>query len=651
MLKVLRDNLKYLSWVLWLVIAVFILFVFVDFGATVPGGTAASDTAVTVGGHEISFGEFERSYRQIESTYRQLYGEQFNSETARQLGLPLQVLDGLVTDKILLTEAKRLGLQLTDAELQREILAIDAFKDVDGNFIGAEAYQNLLRRNGLTVEGFERSLREDLLTEKVRSLLAANVFVSDQEVEEAYRRRSEQANIRFVYLPWDSLDDEDLEISPEELDAYFEANREAFRIPERRSAEYLLVDRQLLQQEVSIADAEARSYYDDNLAEFTSEEQVRARHILMQVGDSRSPEEARRQLEEARRRLAAGETFEALAEELSEDPGSKSRGGDLGFFGRGQMVPPFEQAAFDAEVGTIVGPVETDFGQHLIEILEKRAGGTTPFEEAAPVIRSRLARSRATEMAESKAAEIATRLADADDIDSAALEQIAAEEIGVTLLETEPFGRDDNVPGIGRSTQFSVTAFGLQPGEVSQAVPVAQGWTILRLAAIEQPRLPELDEVRDEVEAALRREQRKRRAVDQLAAAALKVADGGSLDGAAAALDLEVEESGSFGRDGAVGSLGRRPKLASAALEREQGDFGGPVELEDGAVVFEVVERQHFDPQEFSSARDSTREALEAQRVNELLTALIEERRRSMDIRYDTQLLANFDLEPGATGS
>ena len=128
MLKVLRDNLKYLSWVLWLVIAVFILFVFVDFGGfSVPGGTPASDAAVTVGDQRISYGDFERAYRQTEDTYRQLYGDQFSGETARQLGLPMQVLNGLIADRILLAEAGRMGLSITDSELRSEILGFPAF--------------------------------------------------------------------------------------------------------------------------------------------------------------------------------------------------------------------------------------------------------------------------------------------------------------------------------------------------------------------------------------------------------------------------------------------------------------------------------------------------------------------------------------------
>ena len=647
MLKVFRDNLKYLSWVLWLVIIVFILFVFVDFGGSVPGGGPTTAAAVTVGKHQISYADFERAYRRTEDTYRQLYGDQFSGETARQLGLPMQVLNGLVADKIMLSEAKRMGLVITDGELRREILEFPAFQAPEGGFVGAEEYDRILRRGGLTSDSFEDQMRTDLLTQKVRSVLASNVFVPDSEVEETYRQRTEQARIRFLKLSWTSLD-QDVAISEDALLVHFEENRESFRIGEQRAVDYLLVNRRELQDTLAVGADEIQAYYDDNLDEFNRREQVRARHILLQVSEQRTATQARSQLEEAKLRLDGGTDFATLAAELSDDPGSKARGGDLGLFGRGDMVAPFEEAAFGAQPGDIVGPVETDFGFHLIEMLEKRPGGTVELAQAEEGIRSRLLAEQAQTTAEEKATEIVERLRD-DKGDT--LESVAAEEVGATFLTTIPFGRNDNVPGIGRAGQFTVTAFGLEDDEISEPVPVGQGWAVLRLSSIAEPRLPELEEVRPAAEAGLRETMLRRMAIDRLAAAALKIADGGSLDAAAASLDLEVEETALFGRDGAIGSLGRSALVAEAALDLNEGGFGGPLDIADGSVLFEVVERRHFDSQQFAEEKDSTKQTLESERLNELLGVLLEERRAEMDIHYNPQLLADFGLDGQATGS
>ena len=433
----------------------------------------------------------------------------------------------------------------------------------------------------------------------------------------------------FLKLPWASLD-QSVEFQEDELLAHFEENRETFRIPEQRVIDYLLVNRRELQDSLTLEDGATRAYYDANPDEFNRKEQIRARHILLQVNDQRTAGEARSQLEDARRQLDSGADFAVLAAELSDDPGSKARGGDLGLFGRGDMVAPFDQAAFSAEIGEIVGPVETDFGLHLIEVLEKRPGGSVEFSLAEEGIRTRLLAERAQTAAEEKANEIAATLRDDQ---SAGLEAIAEETVGVTFLTTIPFGRNDNVPGIGRAGQFTVAAFGLADAEISDPVSVAQGWAILSLKAVNEPRLPELDDVRAEAEASLREAKLQRQAVERMAAEALRIADGGSLDSAASNLDLEVEESVLFGRDDVIGSLGRAPLVAEAALELDEGGFGGPVETADGSVLFEVVERRHFDSKQFAEEKSSTKETLESQRLNELLGALLEERRSQMEIR------------------
>ncbi len=381
MLKTFRDNLKYLSWIIWIVIAVFILFIFVDFGSINLGDTVASDAAASVGNLQVSYAEFERSYRQTEDYYRQSYGEQFNRELAQQIGLPMQVMDQLVAEKIILDEADRMGLRVTDDELVRYISEIPAFQFSDGRFVGKDRYSQILQSNGFTVEQFEEGARSDLLTQKVSTVLSENVFVSDEEVVDDYKKRTETASIRYIRLPSDRLREE-IVLSDEEIAEFFSQNQEDFQVPERRVVDYLLVDPDALRSTIELTDGDISAYYEDNPDAFTRDEQVRARHILLQINPDRTAEQADEQMLEIGQRLDAGEDFAALAQELSDDPGSKTKGGDLGFFSRGQMIPEFETAAFDAQPGELVGPVKTSFGYHLIEVLEKQPAGKQSLEEA-----------------------------------------------------------------------------------------------------------------------------------------------------------------------------------------------------------------------------------------------------------------------------
>ncbi len=641
MLKVLRDNLKYLSWVLWLVIAVFILFVFVDFGGTVNTGSAPLAAAAFVGKDKVTYGEFERAFRSTEDFYRQAYGERYTPELARQLGVHIQVLERLIADKILLAEADRIGLEITDGELRKEILSLPAFQEGDGGFVGADDYRDILRRAGYQVDAFENEVRTSLLTNKVKAVLSENLHVPAADVEKAYRDQVEKAKIRFVKLDSASLAPE-IETSDPEIAEFFAANQEDFRIPERRVVDYLLIDRAEIQAGLEIGQDEVERYYNDRPDEFTTPEQVQVRHILVQINDTVGAEEARAKLDEARQRIERGEAFADLAAEVSDDPGSKDRGGDLGFFGRGDMVKPFEDAAFGAQPGTLVGPVRTDFGWHLIEVLSRRDGGTQSLAEAGDRIRQQLRSERGAATAESKAQALADRIGD-EKLAPENWAELATEEVGVSLATTTPFGRDDFVPELGRSTAFSVEAFARAAGEVSEPIPVGRGWAILSVRSVEPPRLPELAEVRAEVEQALKDHKLQDEAIRRLQTAANEDAER-TFDEIAERLGLEAEETALFGRDGVVGTLGVNRDLTAAALSLEAGERGAPVTLDDGAVLFEVTERERFDPIQFETEKDSTVANLKTQRLGELLDSLVAMRRQELDVTYDPGLVENLGL-------
>jgi peptidyl-prolyl cis-trans isomerase D len=646
MLKMFRDNLKYLSWIIWVVIAVFILFVFVDFGSIRLGGTAPTDAAASVGDQAVTYGEFERTYRQTEDYYRQTLGEQFNRELAQQMGLPLQVLDQLVAEKIVLGEAERMGLRVTDNELAEYIAEIPAFQLTDGRFVGEQRYQEILLSNGYTVEQFEEGARSDLLSQKVRSVLGENLYVSDQEVIDSYKDQVEKAHIRYLRLPSDQLRDA-ISLSDDEIAAFFSEHKEDFQIPERRTVDYLLVDPQALRSTIDVTDDEIADYYNSNPDDFLQDEQVRARHILLQVNTDRDDEAAQGLMAQIRQRLENGEDFAALAQELSDDPGSKAKGGDLGFFGRGQMIPEFETAAFDAQPGDLVGPIRTSFGYHLIEVLEKRPAGTRSLESATEEIRDMLLTQRSREQAEAMATELAEAAAKGK-IDSAdALRELAGNRPGVTVKTTAPFGRDDVVEGMGRATAFTAAAFELSPGTLSAVVPVSQGWAILRLNTVEEPRIPDLEEVREEARMALLEERQIEAARKRLEEARLALQDGKTFDEVAAELELAVTDGGEFGRQGSITGLGNNPKIVAAALELDQGAIGGPIVHNRDVVLFEVTERHRYDPLRFEQEKEAARENLRQERLGQMLSSLVAQRRDELGVHYDPQLLQNFEVTVG----
>jgi peptidyl-prolyl cis-trans isomerase D len=647
MLKIFRDNLKYLSWILWVVIGLFVLFVFVDFGGGLKGrGGVQQEAAARVGSDSISQTEFKRQYRNLENLYRQVYGEQFTPELAKQMRLPLQALDNAVNQKILLAEARRLGLTVSDEEVRDKILAMPAFKDEKGSFIGEQQYSQVLRANQYTTASFETDLRDDILRQKLDDALLANVYVSDQEVESSYRNQVEKAKIRYLQVPRERF----LQQAPvpqNELQSYYQAHQASYKLPEQRDVGYLVVSPAQLMAQVVIPDAELQSFYQAHQADYNHEEQVRARHILVQINDQRDDAAARKRAEEAKKKIAGGADFAAVARELSDDSASKASGGDLGYFGHNKMVKEFEEAAFAAPAGKVVGPVKSSFGYHVLEVTDKKPGGQQPFAAVKDQIHMRLAGQKVQELAESKARELASTLRQQKPANAAAVEALAKSNPGVSYAATGKVGTSDPIPGIGPNVPFSTAAFALKKGEVSDVVQVPGGWAILYLKDVFSARTPPLAEVEAQVRQAVARDRAQKALMERLKGARQEISQGKTLDQVAAELGAEVKETPEFGGQGMIPGIGYNPELIKAVQQVQTGQVGDPVADGQGGLLFQVAERKGWDPAAFATAKDQTRSSLLQEKLQRLRASLVEERRRQLGVEYDRETLQSFGLAPG----
>jgi peptidyl-prolyl cis-trans isomerase D len=636
MLQVLRDSMKYLAWILWAVIGVFVLYVFVDFGSGVNPGNAPVRAAATVGDEEITYREYEREYRRLEDQFRQQLGGQLTPELAEQLRLPMQALNRLINRKVLLGEAERLDLEVSDKELRAYIVSLPTFQDADGKFAGAEAYERAVRGLGFTPDGFEQEIRQQLLLQRVLGAFERSVVVSAGEVDERYRQQVEKAKLRYVALPFGALAS-DLQTTDAELQKWFEAHRDQYQMPETRVADYLLIDPRRLQETLQIPEAELRAHYDQNEQEFTEQEQIRARHILVDTDE---------QVAEAKRRLAAGEDFGAVAAAMSKEPQAAQSRGDLGWFGRGRMVAPFEQAAFGAPVGEVVGPVETEFGKHLIQVQERREAAKRPFAEVREAVRLRLAAERAATQAEEQARALAAEVEDAGG-NARQIMQERGGQPGVELGTTEPFTRQGAVPPLGAAPALAAAAFQLPQGGVSDALRTPRGWVVLRVAEVRPPRPSQLAEVRDRVRQDFEQDRLRRLAVERLRPARARLDAGASLEEVAAELGQPVQESQEFGHGTMVPGLGVAPDLVKAVMAQPEGALGGPLAIPGRALVYRVAERKGADPATMAQAKTDLKRQLEEEKVNALLGALVNERKQELGVTYDPQLLEQLGLTGG----
>ncbi len=643
-LKYLRDNLRHLKFILWGVVAVFVLLVFVDWGSGRSGGGGATTAAVKIGHTEVSERDFIDQVRRLQELYQRQLGDNWE-QFKDQVNLGQQAVQQIVERQILLEEADRVGLVVSATELQDEILALPVFSNERGEFVGQEQYRRILRANRTSPQEFETQLRDDLLLGKLRTMMQDGVWVSDTEVDETIRRDREEASISALQIRYERLL---ADVSVEEAAAqeYFEAHRDDYFRNQERVIRYLVVETNKLRRLLEVDQAELEAYYNERLDDFREGEQVHARHILFRVAAGASPTESAEAELKANQvaELARGEAdFAQLAEQHSDDPGSKTNGGDLGWFGRGRMVGEFEEAVFGATPGEIVGPVKSQFGYHVIKVEGYRPDRIRPYEEVQEDVRFQYLESQAAADAESIASRLAQRLISEQLTDDAAWQAIADEDESVTLNESPPFSADSPIPGAGSDPALTTQAFEAQVGNVGGPFPIPRGWIVWQLKDIRAEGVPPFEDVRAEVEQQLQREGAMELARQKAELVADSLRTGGDLELLATENDTTVVEVQSHKRGTAFASLGSLPGLDAAVFAGQVGDVVGPVTVADrGVVLARIDDLRLVGAAELESERKLTRQRLMTERADLLLASIVNERRQQTSITVNNELLARF---------
>src|SRR5262249_37242869 len=296
----------------------------------------------------------------------------------------------LVQEAIVVQRARAEGLEVSDEELNAQIQAVPAFAD-NGRF-SLPRYQEFLRRRGVTAAAFENDVRRELTRMKVETTVKAGIKISEPELERAFTLRREEVRAAWALVETAPLA-ATAAAADAEVEAYLKEHSSEFQLPERRRVQYVTLAPKDFRPQVP--EAEVEKYYTEHAKEFETPQQVHAAHVLVSVpntGGSEAEDKTRAKVADVIRRAKAGEDFAKLAVEFSEDPGTKTKGGDLGGISKGDMVPTFEAAAFAMSKGQISAePVRTPLGFHAIKALDTRAAAKKPLKDVAAQIRDTLA--------------------------------------------------------------------------------------------------------------------------------------------------------------------------------------------------------------------------------------------------------------------
>jgi len=352
------------------------------------GATAA---LATVNGEKIGQQEFDNALNQQQERIREMAGSNFDPTFFDKPEIKHSVLEGLVTQHLLSMEARRAGLALSDEQIAQIIAGIGVFQK-DGKF-DMKRYETVLRQKGMNRLQFEDRIRQDLLVRGLTDTYTQNGYAANAVADNLIRLNEQQRVVAVANLDAATFV-RDVKLADAAINDYYNKNAQEFQVPERANVEYVVFSAESLLPQVTVTDDEVKRYYEEHQAEFGTQEQRQASHILIAV--PRQASESEKQAAKAKAEKVLQEVkqapgkFAALAKQYSQDTGSAANGGDLGMFGRGAMVKPFEDTVFGLKVGDVSGLVQSDFGYHIIKLQAVKPAKVQPLNEARNLIVQRL---------------------------------------------------------------------------------------------------------------------------------------------------------------------------------------------------------------------------------------------------------------------
>jgi peptidyl-prolyl cis-trans isomerase D len=632
MLEFIRQNAQ--SWGIKVLFGIIIL-VFVFWGVGSFRGNQKKVLA-TVNEREIGTKEFFRVYEQQLQQMRQQQGD-VSYEQLKQMDFKQQVFQRMVDSMLLLDQARELGMFATSAEIRGAVMNMEVFKGENQSFDSAR-YEALLRANQMTPAQFEADVQTDLVRQKLQSYVLSPVQVADAEARELFEYVQEKAVMDYIPFARAEFMDQ-ARVEDQEIKSFYDDNQEQFREPARMAMEYLLLTPENLARYQKVADEEIAAYYERNKEAYTRPEQVKARHILVRLEEEAPAEmekEARGKIDRALERLEQGESFAEVARDVSEGP-SSAQGGDLGWFGRGAMVPDFEDKAFSLQPGEVSSVVRTRFGLHVIKVEDKREAGIRPLEEVRSRIKSQIAEDKAADRLEDMLDQALELLLARGDLTT------VAEELDVELQETGLFSKAQGPEGLDMESEDLETLFAMQKDMVTDTpILLDNGYLLARKTKAVESRIRPLDGVRARIVQTLKQDKAMRlareAARDELKDLLQDRGNGNSTSSG------EIQTSEPFNRRGFVPGLGSNPELASDLFAAEKGQWlDQAYQVGNAYVLARLSERVPAEQEQWEEQKSMWMSSMNRTRAQAFLQAYLQGLRDKAEIEIVTPEILAYE--------
>jgi len=491
MLQNIRDNSQ--GWIAKTIIGVIVALMALTGFDAIFRATSTSQDAAKVNGEEITTNELSQAVDMQRRQLIQQLGKDFDPALLDDKMLHDAALKGLVDRKLLLQGAADSKFAFSEAALDQQILQTPEFQ-VDGKF-SADRFDQVIRQLGFSRLQFRQMLTQEMLIGQLRAGLAGSAFVTDTQVD-AFARLEKQTR-DFATLTF-KADIAAAKVTDDEVKAHYDEHAKEFMSPEQVVLDYIELKKSSFFDQVQVKDADLQAAYQKEIGNLA--EQRRAAHILIEVNDKLNEAQAKAKVEEIQQRLAKGEDFAALAKEFSQDPGSSSKGGDLGYAGKGVYDPAFEKALYDLKKDQVSGPVRSDYGWHLIKLLGVEAPSVPSFAS----LKDKLTHELKSQQVEQRFVDVTKQLEDSA-FEASDLVQ-PAQELKLKVQTTAPFGREG---GEGLTSNRAVIQAAFSPEvleEGSNSAPLEldpETVVVVRMKEHRQPEQLPLESVASSIRAQL----------------------------------------------------------------------------------------------------------------------------------------------------
>jgi len=528
-----------------------------------PGPTSESRDAVAiVEGEKISARDFYQAftnarrawYQEMERVYGEIPDGLLDNEALKQ-----QVLDEMIGRTVMVQEAKRLGLWVSDEEVNNEIVRMPYFWDSEGRF-DARAYRNLLSREGITKEAFEEMVKERLLVNRLIQLMVSSVSVDEEELKSYYQKLKEQVNLSYFLIDADERY-KNLKPTEEEVESYYQAHLKEFDWPETRRVRYLSFHIPSFEKEARVSQAEIKDYYEQSKERYiVKPEQVRIRHILLKPRDMNKKAEVEKAERDALKiidEFRAGGDFGELAKKYSMDVETAVNAGEIGWVSKGMILPEVENKIFALPVGGISEPIRTPAGVHIIQVEEYKSAEYQSLSEVRDKVKQELARNKSHILAQEQAGEVLKTWQEKG------TEEVA-KKYGLKPKESEWFKKGEwGLEGIADSRNITEEAFYLEEGEVSNVISGLDDFYIIEVIGIKEPHQASLEEAMPKILRRLTPELRLGQAREEARKYLNQAKQGTALSQLAWQAKTGLKETGFFKRgDSSIPELGYSEELS-----------------------------------------------------------------------------------------